>query len=421
MGWKMHIKRRGLLVGSAATAGLLAWQGSGRIARATEPLRFGLTAPLSGVSQLVGQAVRVGAEIARDQINNEGGIGGRQIELLVEDDKGVATNAVAAANEFIGKGVNLLLGSPLTVTSMALEGVLPQMKGVLIGCGAGGDNLTHELFTRNYFSAADNSFTRTTGAAAIVAKNNPDVTRWTAIVVDLAVGHQQWDAFAASLRKYYSQIAHKDIEILQPAFAKIGTTDFKPQISQLLNQNATGIFATMTGSDQITFFQQAAAFGIRDKIQVAVDATTELDLARAVGANLPKTFWSITYWYYEGQKGNPMNDAFAAAARARTGDPTGGHSVSALAHTALHAYAAAIKTVGTTETDPIINGLETININSVRGPFHFRKEDHIGICSIDYIRIGAKASAPGWQIVDVVHESTAGIVNPPAPGVPLKL
>ena len=65
---------------------------------ATEPIKIGFMAPLTGDSADIGNNSRAAAEIAKDEINKAGGVGGRQIELVSEDGKcsnGAAVNAIA--------------------------------------------------------------------------------------------------------------------------------------------------------------------------------------------------------------------------------------------------------------------------------------------------------------------------------------
>ena len=51
------------------------------------PIRIGVIEPLSGPVAASGNYVRMGAEIARDWINAKGGVGGRKIDLVIEDNK----------------------------------------------------------------------------------------------------------------------------------------------------------------------------------------------------------------------------------------------------------------------------------------------------------------------------------------------
>src|SRR5215472_4734996 len=54
-------------------------------ARAEQTIKIGLDDPLTGVYAALGKNEQIGCELAIEQINQKGGILGRQVELLVED------------------------------------------------------------------------------------------------------------------------------------------------------------------------------------------------------------------------------------------------------------------------------------------------------------------------------------------------
>jgi branched-chain amino acid transport system substrate-binding protein len=64
-------------------------------------IKIGLLQPLSGSVSAAGIAVRDGAEIALDEINEDGGINGRQLELVIEDDQNDPAVCTNAANKVI--------------------------------------------------------------------------------------------------------------------------------------------------------------------------------------------------------------------------------------------------------------------------------------------------------------------------------
>ena len=85
------ISRRSLMAGMAALpfAPYLA------NAQSNEPIRIGVLAPLTGGGGPYGADIVKASKLAADQINATGGVlGGRKIELFVEDDETSATAAV---------------------------------------------------------------------------------------------------------------------------------------------------------------------------------------------------------------------------------------------------------------------------------------------------------------------------------------
>ena len=72
--------------------------GSDSAASESDTIRIGCAIPLTGASAQDGQSIQNGAQIAVDQVNAEGGIDGKQVELVVEDDKGDASEGATVAN-----------------------------------------------------------------------------------------------------------------------------------------------------------------------------------------------------------------------------------------------------------------------------------------------------------------------------------
>ena len=70
------------------------------------------------------------------------------------------TFAIVIHSSFSSDGVNLICGIPLTATALAVIGVIQSLGGIYIATGSNDDRLTHELFTRNFFTTAENNFMR---------------------------------------------------------------------------------------------------------------------------------------------------------------------------------------------------------------------------------------------------------------------
>jgi ABC-type branched-subunit amino acid transport system substrate-binding protein len=68
-------------------------------ALAAEPIKIGYTGPLSGSLSLLGQGIRDGVEVYVDYINDQGGINGRKLEFIAEDDAYDAMRTLAAAKK----------------------------------------------------------------------------------------------------------------------------------------------------------------------------------------------------------------------------------------------------------------------------------------------------------------------------------
>jgi branched-chain amino acid transport system substrate-binding protein len=70
---------------------------------ASAQIKIGFHAPQSGPAAADGKSSTVGAEIARDWINEKGGVLGQKIELVIYDDQNKPEQAVPIANKLIGQ------------------------------------------------------------------------------------------------------------------------------------------------------------------------------------------------------------------------------------------------------------------------------------------------------------------------------
>src|SRR5215475_12658165 len=88
-------RRQALKAGAAVAAGGLA---KPAIA-AKEPVRIGYLPALTGPSSSTGIGINRGIQLAVKEINDSGGIDGRQIELITRDTQSDPTKAVNGAAE----------------------------------------------------------------------------------------------------------------------------------------------------------------------------------------------------------------------------------------------------------------------------------------------------------------------------------
>ncbi len=96
--WAARGRRRVMgLALSALAAGLPAPD----VRAATEPIRIGVIAPLSGASADFGNSMQQGAALAVEQINAIGGVLGRPLQLVTRDDGGDAKTGRAASTALL--------------------------------------------------------------------------------------------------------------------------------------------------------------------------------------------------------------------------------------------------------------------------------------------------------------------------------
>ncbi|HTU53285.1 MAG TPA: branched-chain amino acid ABC transporter substrate-binding protein, partial [Acetobacteraceae bacterium] len=96
--------------GLAALVLAFAMAGGAVSAGAAEPIKVGVPGPLSGPYANAGIDIVNAAKLAADQINAKGGVLGRPLEIVPEDDACDPTTAVQAAQKMIDSGVVAVAG-----------------------------------------------------------------------------------------------------------------------------------------------------------------------------------------------------------------------------------------------------------------------------------------------------------------------
>ena len=127
------IRRRTLLAGAAGS--LVAVNAIRRAEAQATTIRIGGSWPLSGALEPVGKPGRIGAEAAVARINRLGGVAGKQVEMVLKDDKGDPNQAVANLREFNAEGVKQVVGLPMTATAFAAAPLLVGLDISLITTG----------------------------------------------------------------------------------------------------------------------------------------------------------------------------------------------------------------------------------------------------------------------------------------------
>ena len=408
----MRLSRRSLLRVSATglAAGSLAGANSA-YAQSAGPIKIPLILPLTGPVGIVGEMTRIGAEVAAETINKAGGVLGRPLEIVIRDDKSRPTDATALAREAIGDGMKIFIAGQTTSTGLPIIDVAKELNAVYINNGGQSMVFSRERFARNTFLCSDTEYQRLRGFAMLAAQRFPNVTRWTAILTDSDVYLNSYKSFQKFTRDLYGPNGQK-LTFADPIVVKLGTTDFRQQISQLSSSDAEGLFEIVVGSDGVTLWQQARAANLANKFKVIIDQSLEVPSAKALRRNLPANLWTIFMWYPKLYPNNAMSKALQEGWEARTKEPLPSGYVY-YGHTPVIAAAEGIKAAGSTDPDKVIAALEGLKFQSCKGEMYFRKEDHIPMADIDYVQLGPQEADPGYGIHDAVVVS--GTANAPAP------
>ena len=418
----VQTSRRMMLGGLAALAGGARAQAQSSAA----PIRIGLISALTGAQEVRGRPILDGAQIAADQINAAGGVLGRPLLIVPGDAHADPATAVRWTRQFAKDGINLLAGCVTSELALAVSPELQPANAVLITCSAQTDKLTHEAFVPNFFRVTDQTYMRNRAQARLMTERYPNVASWGAILPDNEYGRSSWAAFHDGLME--ASAGGNGPAIAQPILARFGETDFTAQLAALKQNASEALFIAVNGDDALDFYGQAQDAGLFDTVKVLADSVNEFLVPERLGAATPEHLWLAMGWYYGGYGAIPMCRELYDDYVHRTGNGLPLGFVNA-GHSAIYAYAAAIRKAGTTTTREVVHALEGLTVETAKGPVRFRPEDHQAVCDVNFIRIKSSPQSltmdindgarPDVEVAEFVRFSGSDVIEPPQPGHPI--
>jgi branched-chain amino acid transport system substrate-binding protein len=219
-----------------------------------KPILVGFSGQLTGPHADMGVSGRDGVQLAIDRINADGGIAGRQVELVVRDDKGTAEGARAADQELIDAGVVAIVGHMTSSQSIAALPVLEEAGVVLLSPTTSAPALTGQV--DHFFRVIAASSTEARFLAQHVVQG-AGIERVAAIYdeANAAFTEPYLDAFRDELRELGGQM------VGVVSYSSDETTDFGPLVSQLRAADPQGLIIITSAYDAALVAQQPRLFG----------------------------------------------------------------------------------------------------------------------------------------------------------------
>src|SRR5690242_4151482 len=234
----------------AATAIAALW-GMGAAAQ-QPPIVIGISTPQTGVAAVASEWEMWGVDLAVEEINAAGGLLGRKVQLMVEDNKCNPSEGVNVANKLVEAKVVAIEGahcsSPHLASMKIVEAAkIPMVTGIAsnqqITDSAGPGRLEYSF----RISPGDQAMMDALGAYI----GGKKLFKTVAIVSeDTDFGRGGADAF--------KKVAEKaTIEIVSSDFHAQGAPDFTSILTRLQQRKPDGIATFQTSTDSINFLRQA--------------------------------------------------------------------------------------------------------------------------------------------------------------------
>lgn len=352
---------------------------------AQDSTKIGFMYVFSGRGAIFGEVAKQGAELAIENINSAGGVNGKKVVGIFEDDQGKPERALELAKRFVQKDrVDAIIGIVTSSVAEAMAPLAAELKIPLIITTATTPMVTGQKCNRYTFRVTCTTDQQLKSAALIAAQTK--AKRWTTIGPDYLLGHETWELFQRHLSK-----ARSDARFLPTAdvvFAPMTTTDWAPHIRKVMDSPADGVVISLWGGNALDFLKQASQEGFfNDERTIIMTVAGSLDVFLPLGLAMPKGVWfSNPYWFQA--KTGPANEAFVDQYEKRFG--TAPSYMAATAYTGVMAYSEAAKRAGNTSPDAVVRALEGLEFDAPLGKVTIRPEDHQALFRL----VGGQTSQP---------------------------
>jgi len=314
----------------------------------TGNFRIGVYASLSGPTSAQTQAISNAAQLAGEEINRAGGVNGRQIEIVIEDDKGSPDQAVAKLiNQSRMHAVVGAVASPAAEAS-ARSAKIP----LLTLSGKGGASQAGDFS----FAVASPYSTQGTDMGKYAASNLN--ARRAAILFDEASNDSSMlaKAFEESFAKPGGQVVAKQA-------CPAGSQTFKEQLKTASAATPEVIYIPLPFQAAGVIAREAKELGIK-AVLLGTDGWNNTKLFELGGKALDGAYISGPY---SADDPTQANRDFANAYKRRFGSAP--DQTAALAYDAIKLLADAFKRAGTTDGARLRDAIsQTAKFNGLTGP-----------------------------------------------------
>ncbi|MHC2089041.1 ABC transporter substrate-binding protein [Methylobacterium sp. CM6244] len=335
-----------------------------------QAIRIGVNEPLTGPFAASGTYVVNGARIAADEINAKGGVLGKKLELVVEDNKSNPTEAAAVAEKLITSDKTPVLmgawGSSLTLA------VMPKLADYETA-------MLVETSSSGKITTSGNPYVfRISPPSALEAEAfAPMVEKLGLKKVDFLAINNDWGRGAAA--DFGKMLKGKGVTVGLVETMDQGAQDMSAQLSKLKGSDADTIMIT-AAVDQLTLlFKQMAALGLKKRI-ITTGGSQNPDQIIAQAGNAAEGTMHLTTFlpWYPDKTPNPAATAYFIGEWKKRGFEFAGVTESFRGYDGIRAIAAAIEKGGAADAASIKKGFWSVDFTGLNGQIRFAKAGPAG-------------------------------------------
>lgn len=307
-------------------------------------VRVGFLTALSGEWTIYGIPMHQTTQLAVEEINQAGGLLGRKVRLLAEDDKTDTKVGVDKARRVIERDkVHVLAG---TISSAMREAVTPVA------------NSHHMLYLYPTFYEGGICNKLIFAFGEVPAQQLEPFIPWFMKEFGKRVYVIGADyIWPHILNKHVRRIVQEQGgEVVNEEYVPIPVSEFSSSIGRIGRANPDVVFSDLAGSAHLAFYKQFHAQGLKKKIKICTPVVDEFAV-KALGPEVAEGILSC-FAYFD-VLGTPRNLEFKEKYYKKFGPGTPIGTIAQTMYIGIRMWAMGVQKAGTTDVDAVIKAMES--------------------------------------------------------------
>ena len=359
---------RSFLKALLCAAGVIVLAGG---AFAEDAVKIGVTQPLTGAFAADGNYVAEGAKLAAEAINKAGGVDGKQLQLVIEDNKSNPTEAAATAERLIVQDkVPVMMGAWGSSLTLAVMPKLMEYKVPMVVETSSSGKITTSG-NPYIFRISPTSEMEAKAFAPLVKTMGIKKADFLATNDDFGKG---------SMQEFTKMLKAEGVTIGASETMGEDATDLSAQLAKIKASGGDTIFVTTDVKQLTLILKQAKDQQVTARIITTGGSVSPDQLIEQAGdaANGSYHLVFFTPWFPEAVKNPEAAKAFMDAWKGAKLD-VGGLTEGFRGWDGIHTIAAAIKDAGgKTDSASITKALWGVHVKGVNGDIAFIKQGPAG-------------------------------------------
>jgi branched-chain amino acid transport system substrate-binding protein len=307
--------------------------------------------------------------MALAEVNAKGGILGRQVELVIEDEGANAGIAAQKAHKLIEQDkVDFLMGAVSSATALSVTQVAHDKGMLYMVTGGHTDPVTGTGCHWTTFRICTTTYMLAAGLASTLYKKFGG--KWYFITPDYAFGHTLQGSYAKLLTAMGGKV-------LGNSLSPLGTTDYSSYLIKAQQSKPDVLVLLVDGQDLVNCMKQAAQFGLTKKFPIG-GGLSELEVLRALPKEAKLGWWTLE-WYWN-QPNTPHVKEWVAAYQKANPDGTWPSARTWFGYAGLHSIAMGANAAKSKEAVKVAKALEGLElppeVKLQPNKVYFRPGDH---------------------------------------------